>query len=968
VLDGDVRGLEVVHLSSGSFLLSSTGVNGGLVSYRIGSDGTVGTPSDRAFFTQDEGASAGGMLAALSQSNSATIFIGGGGGTVMVQYTLGADGNFSNATATATGAITSEAVATVALTSGTVTYTVAQDSDQIMRHLSTSPTAQQTGIVLDGVTAFDSVQVGDYNYLLAAQYGTQGISSFRIDFASGALTAVDTLGAEQGLGITAPTAFESLSAFGHSWAILGSAGSSTLSVLQISATGGLTVVDQTLDTLATRFGGVQSVATAQVGDRVFVIAGGADDGLSLFTLLPDGRLIHLESIPYTPGTGLMNVGEIEAAVIGDSIELFVSSGTEAGISRFSIDVATLGVTLRGDTRGAERLDGGAGNDLLVAGINDTLSGGAGDDILVGAAGAQLTGGAGADRFVMEETATVSRILDFARGVDIIDLSSYFMLRNAGQVTVTSTSWGARIQFQDTVIDVRSSDGLSLGHADIFDRVFDWADRIPILERTNAPNPAPTPAPSPAPIPTPTPVPTPAPAPIPTPVPTPLPNPPPTPTPTPPPTPVPVPVPTPAPTPIKSVDIFFAGGSGSDSFTGEAGNDTLTGGQGGDRLTGNAGDDSLGGDSGDDTLDGGTGSDTLLGGSGNDLLQGGAGDDVILGGTGDDRIEGGAGNDLLRGENDNDTLIGGGGADTLYGDDGQDVIMGDDGDDLIFAGADNDWVQSGAGADTVWGGAGSDTLRGGAGDDVMMGNDGNDTLLGENGNDIVSGSAGNDRIEGGLGDDTMWGGPGRDLMYGGWGNDKMGGSEDDDLMYGGLGNDTVWGGSQHDTLYGGDGVDMVGGFWGNDSAHGDDGDDFVWGNFGNDTLHGDNGNDLIGGAEGDDVLNGGEGDDTLWGGNDNDVLMGGNGDDDLRGGEGSDWMLGGWGSDTFQFTYNHIGSDRVADFDLRFDFIQIERGPSAFRNLELRQQGDDVVINLPRGDITLVDIALSDLDADHFLFG
>jgi Ca2+-binding RTX toxin-like protein len=935
VLDGDIRGLEVVHLSAGSFLLSSTGANGGIVSYRIGNDGSVGRPADQAFFTQDAGTSAGGTLEVHAQTASATVAVGGGAGTAMLRYTLEANGTFSSAVATGAAAPTG-ALVTAALNSGTVTYTVAHDEGQVMRHLSGTATAQQTGTVLDGVTALETIQIGSQSYLLAAQHGTQGISSYRINTSSGALTAVDDLGAEQGLGISTPTTFEVLTAFGQSWIILGSAGSSTLSVLALAPDGRLTAVDHTLDTRATRFDGVQSVATAQLGDRVFVVAGGADDGLSLFTLLPDGRLIHLETLPYSAGTGLMNVGEIEAAVIGDSIEIFVSSGTDAGISRFSIDVSTLGLTLRGDTGGAGRLTGGAGDDLLVAGPNDTLVGGAGNDILVAASGAQLSGGAGADRFVMEETAAATRILDFTRGVDIIDMSSYFMLRSADQISVTPNASGARVTFRNSVIEVRSSDGLSLSGADMFgpivDRAFGWADRIPILERTNAPAPTPTPIPTPTPPPT-----------------------------QPPPTP-------PQPTPPAAPGISRAGGSGSDILSGGTGNDTLAGGQGSDRLSGGAGNDILRGDSGGDTLEGDAGRDTLYGASGNDLLQGGADDDMLWGGTDNDILEGGDGNDMLRGENGNDTLTGGAGADTLYGDDGMDVISGWNGNDLIFGGSGNDWIQGGSGADTIWGDAGNDTLRGGDGDDVMMGNDGDDTLYGEDGNDTLSGSAGNDRIEGGLGDDTLWGGPGRDLMDGGWGNDMMGGSEGNDLMYGGLGNDTVWGGSEHDTLYGGDGVDTVGGFWGNDSAHGDDGDDFVWGNFGNDTLHGDAGNDLIGGAEGNDLLIGGDGNDTLWGGNDTDALIGGNGNDQLRGGEGDDWMSGGWGNDTFQFTFNHIGADRIADFDPRFDLIQIESGPRAFDALDLRQQGGDVVILLARGQITLVDTDLSDLGANHFLFG
>ena len=630
-----------------------------------------------------------------------------------------------------------------------------------------------------------TVQIGNQSFLPAAQYGTHGISSFGINNNTGALTRVDDLGAAQGLGIHTPTTFEILTAFGQTWVIVGSASSSTLSVLEISDDGQLTAVDHLLDTLSTRFGGVQPLATAQVDDHVFVVAGGADDGLSLFTLLPDGRLIHLETIAHQVGTGLMKVGEINITVMGDTLQIFVTSGTDAGISRSSIDVSTLG------------------DDLLIAGQNDTVFGGDGDDILVVASGAQFNGGAGADRFVMEETESATRILDFTRGEDIIDMSSYFMLRSADQITVNGSSLGARVQARDTLIEVRSSDVMSLSAEDLFGRTFDWADRIPILEATYAPHP---PAQEPDPVTTPDP---------------------------------------PTGGGSTAPGVVLTGGGGADILLGGSADDTISGGQGRDELSGQGGNDWIGGDSGHDTLQGGTGNDTMSGNEGNDILRGGTGDDIV---------------------------------------------MGNDGDD---------------GADTV------------------------------------SGSWGDDQIYGGGGNDAMWGG---------WGNDMMGGSEGNDLLYGEAGNDTVWGGAQNDRLYGNDGVDTVGGFGGDDLAHGDRGDDFVWGNFGNDTLYGNEGNDLLGGTEG------------------VDLIFGGNGNDDLRGGEGNDWLSGGWGSDTFQFTYNHVGANRIADFNPNVDVIQIEAGPRALRDLNMRQQGDDVVITLPRGQITVVDTELSDLGWDQFLFG
>lgn len=912
VFDGDIRGLEVVHLSTGSFLLSSTGLNGGLVSYRLGADGAVVGVAGRQSFTQGDATAAGGMMNAVVTGAGASVVIGGGLNTALVQYDLTASGGFAASDAIA-GASGSSAVVAHVLSGGagdTIFYRVVQDSGQVLRYDQDNAgdlrihTGQTDQVLLDGVSALETVTIGNNNFLLAAQDGMQGIASYRINDTTGALSFADDLGAEQGLGIQTPTSFDVVEAFDQTWVVLGSAGSSTLSVLALSATGQLTAVDHSMDTLETRFGGVQSVATAQVGDRVFVVAGGADDGLSLFTLLPDGRLLHLETISHEIGTGLMNVGEIETTVMGDSLQIFVSSSVDAGISHISVDLADLGQIMRGDTGGDTGVRGGSGDDLIVADQNDTVFGGDGDDIILGAVNARLSGGSGADRFVLSEIDGSLRIDDFDPNTDSLDLSSFSMLRGVEQLTINSSASGARIQFRDTVIDIRSADGSRLEPEDLFDRAFSWADRIPILERTAAPEPEPEPEPDP---------------------------------------------PAPEP-PASDTDLNLAGDDGSDFLSGGDGNDTLIGGRGGDTLMGNNGNDILLGSSGNDSLDGGAGNDGLYSDSGDDMLSGGAGNDTLQGAVGNDRLGGGDDNDILRGGSGEDLIAGDAGNDALYGDAGIDTVRGGDGNDLAFGGDGNDWIEGGSGADTLYGDDGDDAMYGGSGHDGVWGDVGNDTLYGDAGNDTLGGYVGDDVFIGGDGEDVVWGNAGDDRGWGGWGNDTLGGGADQDVMYGEGGNDLVWGGEGQDTLYGGLGVDTVGGFVGNDVMYGNEGDDFVWGNSGNDTLYGDEGNDLLGGGMGNDLLNGGVGNDTLLGA------------------EGDDYLWAGWGSDTFHFYFGQPGRDVIGDFNPDVDIIRIEAVPFEFRWLQLSQQGDDVHVGLQNGTIVINDVGLDELDSSHFWLG
>ena len=91
---------------------------------------------------------------------------------------------------------------------------------------------------------------------------------------------------------------------------------------------------------------------------------------------------------------------------------------------------------------------------------------------------------------------------------------------------------------------------------------------------------------------------------------------------------------------------LTGNEKSNLIYGEGGADTIVGGDGNDTLRGEYGGDYLDGGPGDDLIDGRGGSDTLIGGAGRDNLYGGDGDDIlrardfeldyVSGGTGRDR--------------------------------------------------------------------------------------------------------------------------------------------------------------------------------------------------------------------------------------------------------------------------------------------------------------------------------------------
>ena len=168
-----------------------------------------------------------------------------------------------------------------------------------------------------------------------------GVRSASVHAVEG-VTTLDTVGMSDGLGVNAPTALATVSAHGTNFVILGAAGTHSLSVMEVAADGTLHARDHLIDSLFSRFANLQDIAVVQVAGQVFVVAGGSDDGLSLLTLLPDGRLIHLDSIASATGASLDGITRLSATHAGDALQVFAATQGDAGIAHLSVPMANIG--------------------------------------------------------------------------------------------------------------------------------------------------------------------------------------------------------------------------------------------------------------------------------------------------------------------------------------------------------------------------------------------------------------------------------------------------------------------------------------------------------------------------------------------------------------------------------------------------------------------------------------------------
>ncbi|SLN55202.1 Bifunctional hemolysin/adenylate cyclase precursor [Pseudooceanicola marinus] len=611
---------------------------------------------------------------------------------------------------------------------------------------------------------------GGTEFVVATYATADAITVYRVE-ADGGLTRTADIGAGNGIWIDAPTAVADVTAGGERWLVVASAGSSSLTVMRLGADGSVTPTDHVIDDLSTRFQSITTLETVEVGGRAYVLVGGADDGVTLFELLPNGELFHHCTIADRTDLSLANVGAIAAAVSGNVLTIFAAGEGEAGITRTEVDLSSAGEARAGGA-GNDTLQGGALDDALTGGAgHDLLRGGAGDDILVDGTGRDtLQGDAGADVFALSLDGETDVIADFERGTDRLDLSRITHHGDTSRLLFVSRDWGGEFHIGDEVIEVHSADGDPLSASDF------GADTLYLLSRLSLDSYVP-----------------------------------------------------------GEVGRLLEGSEAADLLHGGGADDTIRGLAAADRLYGGDGDDKVFGDAGNDRIHAGNGNDLVEGGTGMDLLTGDAGFDTLYGGGGGDFINGGGQADRLYGDGGDDRMLGEAGQDNLYGGSGTDRLIGGDQNDRLYGGEDDDQLRGGihedrlygdAGQDVLFGDGGFDHLEGGSGDDLLYGGNQADNLFGGIGNDAMYGDAGFDRLFTGAGDDLAYGGDGPDALFGEQGNDRL---------YSGTGGDRIWAGAGNDTLYGGSGDDELAGGAGFDRIDSGAGDDRISGNFNADVF-------------------------------------------------------------------------------------------------------------------------------------
>lgn len=726
--------LDILETSGGLVLLATSRASNMVTSYTVSAGGTSYSAATEVAEVDDR--LGGAALEQLVVGGTATVFSAVGTGGDIATYRL-SGGSLVDSGLTLEGTHLDRSISAFAeITIGTQTYVYTSNLGergvgcyQLQANGQLDNFRDPGAMMPDGgndISALMTLEVGSDAFLLTTSAMNNHISSYQINGAGG-LQYRGSLGAAQGLSLSSPQAMTSVTLGGNTYVFVASAVSSSLSVLRIEEDGALRQIDHLTDDLFSRFQGVSTLKAVEADGRAYVLAGGADGGLSLFQLLPHGELLMLDGIEDQTSMSLGQVAAIEMRHLGDELHIFAGSSNEAAVTHL---VAALPEVGQERTAGiGETLIGSADSDILYDAAGDEeLYGAGGDDILIGGQGSdRFDGGDGRDIFIVAGDGNDDRIVGFVPGVDQIDLTGWSGLYGVDSLSFASVAGGGRISFGGERLIVRSADGETLSVSELqaavmqnFTRstLFDAA-LDPLIEGTSG-------------------------------------------------------------------DDQIQGSAGDDILRGLAGADAMNGGAGTDAVSYEDSRGSLRVDlmyphintnvaAGDtyesiENLIGSQGFDNLRGTLGDNLIVGGRNVDYIFGRRGNDTLEGGIGDDVLFGGVGQDVLIGGEHRDRAQYSESLTAIIAD-----LAVPGNNTGEAAGdsySGIEDLAGGYYADQLRGDRYDNRLFGREGADRLLGRDGDDYLNGGAHGDWLDGEAGNDVLRGGTHADTFVFNAGQDRI----------------------------------------------------------------------------------------------------------------------------------------------------------------------------------------------------
>lgn len=458
--------METVLISGRTYLIAAGAADAGLSSYEILADGSL-LASDDVLWSVTSGTEAVSDLSVIYIGASTYLLSSGKSDDNQTVYEIDANGSFTVANEYSDAASTYanwELTSVVEIDTNSYLYGSIWGRGGYFRFdleaggaLSNPVLINDTSeTYLGDVSAIESGVLHGKTFTFVASALDAAFHSFGVE-PDGALTPLDTVAAAD-IGFSGITAMAPVDVGQRAFVIVASTGTDSLLVMRVSEWGVMNEVERLVDTSETRFAGVTALEVFEAEGRHFLLAGGADDGITLFEITYKGQLDVLTTVADSAELSLQNVTDIEATVVGSSVNIFVSSATDHGFTQFSVNIPNGSEVIHGGAV-VDILSGTTANDTIYGhGRSDELYGMGGDDRLVDGRGSdQLWGGAGADVFEFIDDGRKDYIMDFEIGTDRVDLRDIDILYYYADINVTPTSTGATLDYGDEQIDITTID-------------------------------------------------------------------------------------------------------------------------------------------------------------------------------------------------------------------------------------------------------------------------------------------------------------------------------------------------------------------------------------------------------------------------------------------------------------------------------------------------------------------------------
>ncbi|WP_435206076.1 hypothetical protein, partial [Tateyamaria sp. 1078] len=235
-LDIDLRDITIANVGGGNVLYTSTGSQGGLTAYALDDAGGMASLLDQQYFNGQSAGAAAGVVEVVNVGGTDQLVFGGTPDDDLMSFALGGNGTIQtlNEIAPLSGAVGQIGSMAMADTSGGIRFYVVDSASGTLSVHSlpghsangdangqdgAGPDFQATAFSFGAGAQIETVKIGNATYLLATDQENNAVISYQISGSTGALTQVGASGAAQGLGISVPTAMETVTAFGETWVV-----------------------------------------------------------------------------------------------------------------------------------------------------------------------------------------------------------------------------------------------------------------------------------------------------------------------------------------------------------------------------------------------------------------------------------------------------------------------------------------------------------------------------------------------------------------------------------------------------------------------------------------------------------------------------------------------------------------------------------------------------------------------------